>query len=361
MSKDTIQRTILTEPQDWDKWLKELRARVDKTIHKLIFEHDRAPLELPERPEFSDFDAEAERFADLNVGQQKAYSEASRDYEGRRKEYLYETRLVTAARTTITETISKAKLTSHHDDETLREWFVKFEASTAPTRGYMMERIRTQYTIHLRAFSTKNISTWLAKWEEIMGEAEQYFLVEAVTGQWLRDIASLIKPLSDGFSAIFIRGSKRLDEEAAAIQFKIYQAHRPGLHRESPKRPKPYLEESWTYQEAARQIREIVELNPTTAPGTVKRGAGFQASPKEDSSPRKKRKGASDKDRCPALRVAGKSSRNYGQAISIDLKGYARKPRKLSRIVPTYGNRLKISWQARKIGNCKRLARSLFN
>ncbi|KAM4061393.1 hypothetical protein HRG_007365 [Hirsutella rhossiliensis] len=97
MSKDTIQRTILTEPQDWDKWLKELRARVDKTIHKLIFEHDKTPLELPERPEFSDFNAEAERFADLNAGQQKAYSEASRDYEGRRKEYLYETRLVTAA------------------------------------------------------------------------------------------------------------------------------------------------------------------------------------------------------------------------------------------------------------------------
>ncbi|KAM4064325.1 hypothetical protein HRG_012694 [Hirsutella rhossiliensis] len=213
MSKDTIQRTILTEPQDWDKWLKELRARVDKTIHKLIFEHDKTPLELPERPEFSDFNAEAERFADLNAGQQKAYSEASRDYEGRRKEYLYETRLVTAARTTITETISKAKLTSLHDDETLREWFVKLEASTAPTRGYMMERIRAQYTIHLRAFPTKNISTWLARWEEIMGEAEQYFLVEAVTGQWLRDIASLIKPLSDGFSAIFIRGSKRLTKK----------------------------------------------------------------------------------------------------------------------------------------------------
>ncbi|KAM4063625.1 reverse transcriptase (RNA-dependent DNA polymerase) [Hirsutella rhossiliensis] len=335
MSKDTIQRTILTEPQDWDNSSSNMTR----------------PLELPERPEFSDFNAEAERFADLNAGQQKAYSEASRDYEGRRKEYLYETRLVTAARTTITETISKAKLTSLHDDETLREWFVKLEASTAPTRGYMMERIRAQYTIHLRAFPTKNISTWLARWEEIMGEAEQYFLVEAVTGQWLRDIASLIKPLSDGFSAIFIRGSKRLDEEAAAIQFKIYQAHRPGLHREPPKRQKQYLEERWTYQEAARQIREIVELNPITAPGTVKRGAGFQASPKEDSTPRKKRKEASDKDRCPALRVAGKSSRNCGQAISIDLKGYARKPRKLSRIVPTYGRRLKISGQARKIGN----------
>ncbi|KAM4067474.1 integrase core domain-containing protein [Hirsutella rhossiliensis] len=43
-------RTILTEPQDWDRWVKELRARVDKLIHKLIFQDGSEAMELPERP-----------------------------------------------------------------------------------------------------------------------------------------------------------------------------------------------------------------------------------------------------------------------------------------------------------------------
>ncbi|KAM4067516.1 transcriptional activator of glycolytic enzymes domain-containing protein [Hirsutella rhossiliensis] len=51
----TTKRTILTEPQDWDRWVKELRARVDKLVHKLVFEDGSEPMELPIRPTFDDF------------------------------------------------------------------------------------------------------------------------------------------------------------------------------------------------------------------------------------------------------------------------------------------------------------------
>ncbi|KAM4067982.1 integrase core domain-containing protein [Hirsutella rhossiliensis] len=109
-------RTILTEPQDWDRWVKELRARVDKLIHKLIFQDGSEAMELPERPTFDDFAQGVRQFVNLTSEQQRAYSAALHEYEGRRKEYLYETKLITAARTAITESISTAKLTSLRED-----------------------------------------------------------------------------------------------------------------------------------------------------------------------------------------------------------------------------------------------------
>ncbi|KAM4067532.1 integrase core domain-containing protein [Hirsutella rhossiliensis] len=77
-------RTILTEPQDWDRWVKELRARVDKLIHKLIFQDGSEAMELPERPTFDDFAQGVRQFVNLTSEQQRAYSAALHEYEGRR-------------------------------------------------------------------------------------------------------------------------------------------------------------------------------------------------------------------------------------------------------------------------------------
>ncbi|KAM4063683.1 hypothetical protein HRG_012501 [Hirsutella rhossiliensis] len=54
--------------------------------------------------------------------------------------------------------------------------------------------------------------------ERGVGHGNQYFLTEALSGQWLRDISLLIKPISDGYSTIFREASRELDEEAARVQ-----------------------------------------------------------------------------------------------------------------------------------------------
>ncbi|KJZ69685.1 hypothetical protein HIM_10932 [Hirsutella minnesotensis 3608] len=304
MKDGTAPRTILTEPQDWDRWIKELRARVDRTIYHLTFQDGAEPLDPPQRPSYSSFAQNATAFTDLSTEQQKSYSIAASDYESRRREFLYETKLITAAKTTITESISKAKLISLREEETLRQWVKKLEASTAPTKGFMLERTRKLYSAHLNA-SKKSFLEWLARWEEIMEEADLYFLTEALTGQWLRDIAAIIRPYSDGYATIFQEESKKIDEEAALAQYRVYQSLRPG----SATTQAPALtgeSSSWNYQLVARKIREILEQQPEhpTSRG-VKRGAGFLAGDDESSEEQPPKKKRGPRTRCEACGIPG--------------------------------------------------------
>ena len=295
---------------------------MDKLIHKLIFQDGYEPIELPERPTFDDFREGVRQFVNLTNEQQRAYSAALHEYESRRKEYLYETKLITAARTAITESISTAKLTSLREGDTLRQWLQKLEASTAPSRGFMTDRIRKQYSSHLRASTKTNLLDWLTKWEEIIEEADLYFLTEALTGQWLRDIASVIRPLSDGYATVFYEDSRRIDEEAATAQYRVYQALRPDSIGSTPTLAAvPPSSTHWTFQLVARKIREIAEQQPQQQKGGIKRGAGFLADKEADEKdpseerPKKKRKGKkpdsdkntekSDKKRCPACTLKG--------------------------------------------------------
>ncbi|KJZ69533.1 hypothetical protein HIM_11075 [Hirsutella minnesotensis 3608] len=328
----STQRTILREPQDWDKWVKGLKAHTDKTIHKLLFDEDNSPLEPPIRPPYTDFAADANEFAEQTPAQQRAYAAMFSQYESLRKEYLYETKLITAARTVITESISPAKLTSLHEDETLYQWIKKLEDSTAPSRGFMADRIRSQYTAHLRSISKQTVSSWLAKWEEIIEEADQYFLVEALTGQWLRDIALLIRPLSDGTATLFKKASKVLDEDAAAAQHRVYKELRPrsdvSIRRETPHdRNQP--QGRWTFQSVARQIRELVEeQRPSQHLRPLKRGGVFQADgtrKKRKTSPSSDEEENEDQDRCPACKRTGHELKDCWLVFEDRRPSYSRK------------------------------------
>ncbi|KAM4063590.1 integrase core domain-containing protein [Hirsutella rhossiliensis] len=115
-------------------------------IHKLIFRDGSNALEPPNRPSFTDFAEEATHYVDLNSINQRAYSVATADYESR----------------PITESISTAKLTSLREGDTLRQWLQKLEASTAPSRGFMTDRIRKQVYQALRPDSIGSTPTLAA-------------------------------------------------------------------------------------------------------------------------------------------------------------------------------------------------------
>ncbi|KAM4067449.1 reverse transcriptase (RNA-dependent DNA polymerase) [Hirsutella rhossiliensis] len=278
----STQRTILREPQDWDKWIKELKAHTDKTIHKLLFDEDNSPLEPPH----------------------SAYAAMFSQYESLRKEYLYETKLITAARTVITESISPAKLTSLREDESLYEWIKKLEDSTAPSRGFMADRIRSQYTAHLRSFSKQTVSSWLAKWEEIIEQADQYFLVEALTGQWLRDIALLIRPLSDGTATSFKNASKLSTESTKSyardqmFPFVVKHLTIEISHKnDGPSSQLPGRSESWSKNNAQKR----------------------KASPASDEEENE------DQDRCPACKRTGHELKGCWLVFEDRRPSYSRK------------------------------------
>ncbi|KJZ71835.1 hypothetical protein HIM_06271 [Hirsutella minnesotensis 3608] len=297
MKTDTTTRVILTKPEDWDFWLRQLQARIDETIHPIVFE-DRAPKQAPERPEYSSFGNNANVFTDLSAGQQKTYMNALSDFESRQKEFLAERKLITAARAIFAETVSKVKLLSLDEDESPYTWFKRLEKATAPAKGYMLERIKRRYSDHISA-TKKTFPEWIDQWEEIMQQAKRYFLNEALTGQWLRDLAAIIRPYSDGYATIFRDESRKLDAAAAVIQERLYHSLPPGATATESAEGVAAAEASeWTLQFAAHRFREIIEFEQQQqrqkTPG-VKRGAGFHVDGDEDDQrPSKKKK----KTRC---------------------------------------------------------------
>ncbi|KAM4054619.1 hypothetical protein HRG_014921 [Hirsutella rhossiliensis] len=298
MKTDTTTRVILAKPEDWDFWLRQLQARIDETIHPIVFE-DTGPKQAPERPEYSSFANNANAFTDLNVNQQKSYMNALSDFESRQKEFLAERKLITAARAIFAETVSKVKLLSLNEDESPYTWFKRLEKATAPAKGYMLERIKRRYSDHISA-TKKTFPEWIDQWEEIMQQAKRYFLNEALTGQWLRDLAAIIRPYSDGYATIFRDESRKLDAAAAVIQERLYHSLPPGTTATESAEGVAAAEASeWTFQFAAHRFREIIEFEQQQqrqkTPG-VKRGAGFHVDGDEDDQrPSKKKK----KTRCP--------------------------------------------------------------
>ncbi|KAM4064280.1 reverse transcriptase (RNA-dependent DNA polymerase) [Hirsutella rhossiliensis] len=255
MSKNTnsTRRTILSEPQDWDKWNKELRARYLRKEQSVT---------IPVRPTFSEFAAGVITYAGLTSAQQKAFSAATSHYE------------------------NMPKMISLREEDTLRQWMTTLESSTAPTKGFMTERIRKLYSSHLRSYSkSNNIPEWLVKWEEIIQEAIQYFLMEVLTGQWLRDIATIIKPLSDGYATIFLEESRRLDEDAAR---KMQQAFdRPAYVAAAPVEAAAAPHQDLTFPldvpNCCKKNQEIAEQQPQRG---IKRGGAFLTDdPIDDSEP----------------------------------------------------------------------------
>ncbi|KAM4061867.1 integrase core domain-containing protein [Hirsutella rhossiliensis] len=131
-----------------------------------------------------------------------------RDYDTRRKEYKDETKLVTNARIAMQESVVSSKQNAFDED--------------LPIPGYMMNLTRTKYSTHLKRFNAKDLDSWIDKWEDIMSDADKYKLMEAQTGQWLRD---------------YEQGSRILDAKSEATQGKLFDFDRYGPPAAAPVNP----------------------------------------------------------------------------------------------------------------------------
>ena len=90
MASNATTTVVLTQPEDWVAWYRQLKANIDDQVWKYIdpdIDEDHEPPEYPEKPEFSDFDQNARTYAQLNAGNQRAYDAARRYYEADLKEY----------------------------------------------------------------------------------------------------------------------------------------------------------------------------------------------------------------------------------------------------------------------------------
>jgi hypothetical protein len=61
----------------------------------------------------------------------------------------------------------------------------------------MLTQIETRYLETLRSFKPNKLSQWLDEWEATLVDCIKYDLPEVKNGRWLRDLARLIRPISE--------------------------------------------------------------------------------------------------------------------------------------------------------------------
>jgi len=75
---------ILNKPEDWEQWIWQLQALVDKRIWAHVNPDNAAPqqalLQEPAYPEVTNFNKNITLYAQLSINQQKAYKNSRRYY-----------------------------------------------------------------------------------------------------------------------------------------------------------------------------------------------------------------------------------------------------------------------------------------
>jgi len=104
---------ILNKPEDWEQWIWQLQALVDKQIWAHVNPDNEAPqrglLEEPPHPEVTDFNENATLYAQLSMNQQKVYKNSRQYYDQDIKYFLRQEDYLQQICTKIMSTVSIQK------------------------------------------------------------------------------------------------------------------------------------------------------------------------------------------------------------------------------------------------------------
>jgi hypothetical protein len=243
--------TVLTAPEDWGRWIDKLRAYVHPELWPFIdpeSDNVEALLEKPIRPTIQQVNATAATIANLNSTQLKAYELLCRNNESDLKEYDKQTQRTLEARRYITNTVSPAKLPLLDPARTIYEWLRALKDGTKPSRSYMTAFWKREYRGRLRVKIPRanKVSQWLDEWETVMANAIKYNLSDIDNGQWLHDLAVVVKPLSD--TLYMHLKLQAVDENHTEVT---------------------------RYLLKSKEIREVLDSNNAEAPSRTVRGSTF--------------------------------------------------------------------------------------
>jgi hypothetical protein len=193
---------VLARPDDWEQWVSEIQALCDEDIWPHIDPDKPAPergLETePEKPTVASFDGNAQTYAQLNAAMQNRFDQARKHFDQDLKYYQRQRDLLREVRKYVSSHVSAPKKLLLERNLTVREWLVKLKEDTEPTENYMATKVHNLYVEAMKGLGkTTKINQWVDKWEHAMKLIEKYRLPQASNGLWLRDLAQVIRPLSD--------------------------------------------------------------------------------------------------------------------------------------------------------------------
>ena len=174
-SSNTI---ILNKPEDWEQWLWQLQALVDKRIWAHVDPAKEAPqqglLQEPPHPEVTDFNENATSYAQLSTNQQKAYENSRRYYDQDMKYFLKQEEHLQQIRTQIMSTVSIQKKLLLDPSLTVKEWLIQLKEDTEPSKNFMIRKVQLQYTESLKGLKQTKVTQWLNRWEYAMKMAKKH-------------------------------------------------------------------------------------------------------------------------------------------------------------------------------------------
>lgn len=196
-----MNNTILTSPEDWDRWFDKLRAFVHPELWPHIDPSSNEPeilQEKPVRPTAQVVNPAAGSIANLTATQLKLYEILSREYESQQREFERQSSRLLDTRRHIISTVSPAKQILLNPAETIHEWLKALQAGTKPSQSHMTAHWKKEYRTRMKTKISRSKTTqWLDEWETVMANAIKYNLSDIDNGQWLKDLAMVIKPHSE--------------------------------------------------------------------------------------------------------------------------------------------------------------------
>jgi hypothetical protein len=135
MASQQVNTTILTDPEDWENWYRDLRSGILPEIWEILNPEgpEKSTLSKPEMPTFTEYHTGAIRFSDLNQAERKDFLSAQHIYESQLKEYNQQAQRLLDVRNKIQLSVSDAKKAQLLIKGTTREWLRILIVGTKPT------------------------------------------------------------------------------------------------------------------------------------------------------------------------------------------------------------------------------------
>ena len=244
--------TILNKPDQWPMWIDELQRSLPSGIWPLINPDitDHAPfLEEPNMPEPQNVNPNKTDYIGLTNAERVTYDQLIKIYQLKMKKYTQQDEKLQKAKELITSRVSDSRSSLLDPTKGPREWLTKLKRASAVSSGYITQQATENYLAVLRKVPSRTtLDKWISAWELAMSEANKHQTFHTFSGQWLRDLAMVIKPLSEALHVIFLRDASD-----------------------------PAKSNSKDYLEASVQIRDVLQVRTEdiTKGGRTTRGAAF--------------------------------------------------------------------------------------
>jgi hypothetical protein len=215
MAPSTITTVMLTGPEDWEPWITNLQAQIHPDLWRLIDpdEPERPFLESPYLIQVTDLNPNVTHFHELTATQQKTFENSRKFYEFDLKSYNTQVTQLVTARSVIAASVAKVKHIHLDRKESTREWLSQLKMNTEPSRGQLKHKAIDEYYSVLRMKpSGSKVESWIKQWEFVIAKGRRYDIPQLHDGQWLRDLATAIRPLSDVLYCQYIAQAEKPEE-----------------------------------------------------------------------------------------------------------------------------------------------------